>query len=105
MTWEEKFAALNALAECSLKMRKPGDWYVSQSVETKDHNSAMLESNYGNGATPEAAVLSHWEQVAMLPPMHYVVLDAMDRKRRRHVVWNGYMWTDSPWQPETVEAK
>jgi hypothetical protein len=31
MNWEQKLAALNALAECELRMRCPGDWYVLQS--------------------------------------------------------------------------
>jgi len=102
MTWEEKFAALNALSECSLKMRRPGDWYVSQHVETKQEGSPILEGAYGNGATPEAAIIAHWESVAMLPPMKYVVLNAMDSAKRRHVRWNGYMWEDSPWAPKTA---
>ena len=60
LTWEQKLAALNALSECSLKMRKPGDWYVSQSVEVKQtEGDGVLVGSYG-GTTPQEAVEEHW---------------------------------------------
>jgi hypothetical protein len=37
MSWEYKLAALNALTEHTLKMRKPGDWYVFASIEISDN--------------------------------------------------------------------
>jgi hypothetical protein len=95
MTYEEKLAALDALADCSLKMRKPGDWYVSQDVSIKD--GSILVSSYGNGSTPVEAVENHWEEIAMkassLKPI--VVIKYTDGSRdRKHYFWNGFMWCD-----------
>lgn len=96
MSWQEKFAAINALGEASLMMRKPGDWYVNQPrVETKDEGSSVIGCDYGNGATPEDAVVDHWERIAALPPRWFVVVDSFGPSRR-HVRWNGYMWVDVP---------
>jgi hypothetical protein len=92
-TWEEKLAAFQALGDCSLKMRSPGDWYVSGHLEWMTPGSGMLEGKYGNGKTPEEVVLDHWEQLT--DPKGYLVIDAMS-KDRRHVKWNGYMWEDTP---------
>ena len=66
MNWEQKLEALNALAECSLKMRDPGNWYVSQSVEVKV--GAMLVGRYGNGESPQEAVEDNWRQLTELNP-------------------------------------
>lgn len=97
MTWEEKLAALQSLGDCCLRMRHPGDWYVSAtSVEVS--SGRMLEGRYGNGATPEAAVLDHWEKyTALVGPGEVVVINAMSTERR-HVRWTGYMWTDVPFE-------
>jgi len=95
MTWEEKFEAIKAIGSACLRMRKPGDWYVSQ-PDVAVKVGAMLESRYGNGATPEAAVLDHWQQLTSIDLANeVVVLDAM-RDTRRHVWWNGYRWVDQP---------
>lgn len=92
MTWEQKLAAFQALGEVSLKMRAPGDWYVSSRVEVKQ--GSMLAGTYGNGPTPEAAVLDHWRQlVDELPPREYLVTDAY-RPNRKAVKWNGFMWQE-----------
>lgn len=92
MTWEEKLAALNALSDnvtgASLRMRKPGDWYVEQNVEVKD--GLILEGRYGNGATPEAAVLDHWENLTKLKSHEYLVVGW--GKERKAYRWNGHMW-------------
>lgn len=89
MTWEEKFAACQALGDAVLRMRKPGDWYVDQHAEIKD--GCILKGEYGNGATPEAAALDHFEKLTALAPGEYVVTRAMGADRRA-VRWNGYMW-------------
>jgi hypothetical protein len=94
MDWQTKFAALNALAECSIKMRKPGDWYVSQSVDIKD--KSILKSVCGNGDTPEAAVADHWNQVTVdLTGHEYLVCREYwegEVCKRLAVRWNGFMW-------------
>lgn len=91
MDYQEKFAALQSLAEISLRMRAPGDWYVSHGVEVK--NGHVLEGRYGNGPTPEAAIEDHWRQIAEISPPLYVVIDSYG-KSRRAVRWTGYMWRD-----------
>jgi len=97
MDYQEKFAAINAVAEASLLMRKPGDWYVSQPTEITSDSSAMLSGKYGNGETPEKAIDAHWDELTRtLKPDEYVVIHAGDPKRRRHLRWNGYMWEDLP---------
>lgn len=97
MDWQQKLAALNALSECSLKMRKPGDWYVSQRVTVK--RGSVLVGEYGNGVTPEEAVNDHWNQLAEdLPRGEYLVADLSGS--RKAVRWNGFMWDAviEPWQ-------
>ena len=89
MNWEQKLEALNALAECSLKMRKPGDWYVGHSVEVKV--GAILEGRYGNGETPQDAVEDSWRKLTELNPGEYLVTRAYSGSRKA-VRWNGYMW-------------
>lgn len=92
MDWQQKAAALNALAEIEIKIRKPGDWYCSNHVEVK--NGSCLESCFGNGASPEEAVNDHWTQaVDDLTPKKYLVVNA-GLACRRAVKWNGFMWED-----------
>lgn len=94
MHWEQMLQALNALAECSLKARKPGDWYVSQSVDIKD--KSILRSVCGNGVDPETAVCDHWNQVTSELKSHeYVIARSYadgDVTKRLAVRWNGFMW-------------
>lgn len=93
MNWEQKLHALNALAECSLRCRKPGDWYVEQRTEIG--GDGVLTSAYGNGVSPTGAINDHWKQlVDELPRGKYIVLDTSTS--RRHVRWNGFMWIDLP---------
>lgn len=95
MTWEEMFAAIAALGgDPSLRMRKPGDWYVLQGRVEVKHRST-LESRYGNGTTPAAAVVDHWQKLTTLAPGEVIVVNAFTDDRRA-VRWNGYMWADEP---------
>ena len=88
----QKADALNALAEISIKTRGLKDWYVSQRVEIKSGN--FLAGQYGNGDTPENAILDHWEKlVTDLPSNSYLVANH-GYKTRRAVRWGGYMWKD-----------
>ena len=91
MDWEQKFAAINALAQATLQMRGPGDWYVETSVEVK--NGSILEGRYGNGTSPENAVNSHWAAMLELAADEYLVANA-GMEWRRAVKWNGFMWDD-----------
>lgn len=90
MNYEQKLQALNAIGECKILMRSPGNWYVSQSTEVK--NNGMLEGRYGNGATPERAIEDHWESLTTLAPHEYIVIHAGGN--RKAVKWNGFMWED-----------
>jgi len=93
MTWQQKLAALQCLGDCSLKMREPGDWYVSQS-RVEVGGDGMLAGSYGNGETPVVAVTDHWRVlVDELPVGKHLVLGASSDDRRA-VRWNGYMWAD-----------
>jgi hypothetical protein len=94
LNWQEKFAAVQVLGEASLRMRKPGDWYVSQMVEVLEtEDSSVLVGRYGNGSTPKEAVEDHFNTLTAEQPLHCVVVDAMStRDVRRHVRWNGFMW-------------
>lgn len=94
MHWEYKLKALNALSECSLKMRGPGDWYVSQNVDIKD--SSIMRSICGNGLDPAGAVDDHWKQATEELQSHeYLVAKQYwdgEVSKRTAVRWNGFMW-------------
>jgi hypothetical protein len=90
MDYEQKAAALDALADIKICFRKPGDWYVSQGVSIG--GDGMLTTTYGNGDTPEGAILNHWDElVTYLPGDKYLVVDG-NRPGERHFRWNGFMW-------------
>jgi hypothetical protein len=94
LTWQEKFAAIKALAPASLELRRPDDWYVLQSgVEVA--RGGMLEGCFGNGMTPEYAVEQHFKKLTKLSIGEAVVTNAMTSERRE-VRWNGFMWEDAP---------
>lgn len=84
-------AALDALAEIEVKIRKPGDWYVSQNVEIKD--GSMLRSVCGSGSTPQEAIENHWHDVTDDLGPRYLVVHACGNDRRA-VRWNGFMWAE-----------
>lgn len=102
MTWEEKLAACQVLGECSLKMRKPGDWYVShRAVEVKDR--AVREGGcVSNAKTPEEAVEQHWKWLTEYATGDkYVMTDAYGTGRQGYQ-WRGYMWV--PWTKTEASA-
>lgn len=92
LTYEQKLQAAMAIAPCELIMRKPGDWYVQQSVEVK--NGSVLESRYGNGETPQLAIEDHWRALTDLKLPEYLVIGAFTDGERKAVRWNGFMWAD-----------
>lgn len=90
MNWEQKLAALQAIADTCLRMRKPGDWYVSATGRGIG-GDGLNRGNYGNGPTPQAAVEDDWRQlVEMLPYDRYIIVES--RGERRQIRWNGFMW-------------
>lgn len=92
MDWQQKAAALNSLSQIELHIRKAGDWYVSQRVETG--GNGMLLSDYGNGKTPEEAIEDHWRKIVTeLPPDRYLVTNAMGNTRK-HWRWNECIWKE-----------
>lgn len=100
MNWEQKLDAITAIShDVSLRMRSPGNWYVSASGVSVSEK-CFLVGAYGNGATPEEAVLHHWEQWAAVGPNNsehpYLVIEPLFGGPRRHVFWNGYSWRDLP---------
>jgi hypothetical protein len=94
LTWEQKFAAINALGQAHLCMRAPGDWYVDQRVYVCEReDSSVIVGRYGNGHTPEDAVEDHFNTLTAEKPLAYVVMGEHTGNRRR-VLWNGFMWAD-----------
>ena len=97
MTWEQKIQACQAIGDFSLRMRKPGDWYVSQSAEKKKTNGAVLCGGCVTGAkTPEEAVNQHWDWLTSDEDGDRVVLHSMSDTELRDVRWNGFMWQELP---------
>lgn len=89
MTWEQKFAALQALTDTNLRMRKPGDWYV-QAFNRELAGDGLLQSIYGNGKSPEEAVENDWLNVTQIPSDRYI------RVKGKNYRWNGFMWAQVP---------
>lgn len=97
MTWEQKPVALNAIVECVLKMRKPGDWYVQQQVDIKD--GSILRGDY--------AVLDHWERLTTIKhPLFLLGREYFNGlvSTRKAVRWNGFMWENVNEPARTVKA-
>lgn len=95
-TWEDRFAALQVLGEASVRMRKPGDWYVDQRVGVS--NGAIVRSSYGNGATPQEAVEDHWLIYSAVGGNEWIASGSGDD--RINAVWDGDAW--KTWKPERV---
>ncbi|MDH5738698.1 MAG: hypothetical protein OEY77_00065 [Nitrospira sp.] len=93
MTWEQQLAACQSLCEHSLRMRKPGDWYVSASSLTVKSGD-FQKGRYGNGETPEMAVADHWNKITKLKDKEYVFV--YRGKGHDAYKWNGYMWKQIP---------
>lgn len=90
MTWEEKLAALQSLTETSLRMRKPGDWYVDAYGLREIGGNGILDSAYGNGKTPQEAVENDWLKMTSLASDLYI------RVKGKNYRWMGYMWRQVP---------
>lgn len=85
MTWEEKFLAIQAIDDrASLKMRSPGNWYVSDHLERVE--GPYLSGGLEQGKTPEDAVEQRW---AWLTSPEYPVIRVNAQLRVR---WAVFMW-------------
>lgn len=96
-TWEDRLAALQALSDASLRMRKPGDWYVSMS-QTSISDGFMLSSGAGNGSTPAEAVEDIWQRYTNLPEGQVIAIGYPPE--RTNAVWDGTGW--KTWTPEPL---
>jgi hypothetical protein len=92
VNWEEKFMAINALSQASLRMRHPGDWYVEQSIEIG--GDGLLTSVFGNGGTPSEAVDDHWIKITSIQYSKYLVVG--HGEQRRHYRWQYCLWKEVP---------
>ncbi len=92
MNWEQKLMALKSLDDIiGLRLREPGDWYVSTRIEISD--SHFLSSPTETCCqTPEDAVLARWECFTNLKPDERLVIHATRREAREAFRWNGHMW-------------
>jgi hypothetical protein len=91
--YEHQLEALKALAgdfNVYLRMRKPGDWYLSVSgVEVRQRH--MLSSPTVSESSPMGAVGAMWTKLTELPDDEYLVVNAGSDKRFA-CRWNGFMW-------------
>jgi len=88
MNYQQKLEALNTLAECSLKMYEPNDWYVEQDVMIGDGDGTGV-SVFGNGCSPEEAVNDHWSQLTTgQMSSEYIIAN------EKHWKWNKFMWRE-----------
>ncbi len=95
MKWEEKLQSIRSLdSEVCLKMWLPGEWGAYTSIEIG--GDGLLHGAFGNGTSPEGAVLGLWNRIVTdLKSGEVLVLYAHSSKRRE-VRWNGFMWEDLP---------
>lgn len=85
MNWEQKLSALQSLTDTSLRMRKPGDWYViAYGRSVVESGGAILAGSYGNGTTPEEAVHDDFRLIAE----SHAPLKVGDA----YWQWSGFMW-------------
>lgn len=86
MTWEEKIMAMRALGgDVCLRMRKPGDWYVSDQIEAVEREIFLAWSTQ-RAPTPEQAVHEAWDA--------YTAPNVIVKCKGRYSRWAGYMWQD-----------
>jgi hypothetical protein len=90
MTWEQKFEAINALSDTSLRMRSPGDWYIDCRGREVG-GDGFLTGMYGNGRTPEEAVNDDFEKMTTVEYPKYIRIGD-GNGGHIHVRWTGFMW-------------
>jgi len=94
LNWEQMFSAISALSAYSdvcLRMRKPGDWYVSaKGIEVTDGH--LMSSGGTGGRGPESAIEAYWQWLTTLQPEEAISVSALGT--RKHFRWNGFMWAE-----------
>lgn len=99
MTWQEKFAAIRALGDSpnatTLNMRAVGSWSINLDPTIDIGGNGVIVHPVATGPDSESVVNNLWEKMTNLSDGEYIVVNGMSR-RRRHVVWNGFLWEDLP---------
>jgi len=91
LTCEQKYDAMATLGETCIKKSTTGLWYVSQrGVERKE--GGILSGGGDWKLTIEDAINARWTWLT--DTKYYIVINAMDKDRRRALQWNGFMWKD-----------
>lgn len=95
LTWEEKLLAIKALdLDVSLRMKTPGEWYVSMpGISIKKPSVSESATDPTARSTPEEAVEHAFTRITdLLNDDYYLVTYGNDDHRK--VRWNGFMWAD-----------
>lgn len=94
MTYEQMMFAMRALSpDVSIRIRKPGDWYVSL-PGVHISTGELIGSCGESGENPERAVINTWYAITILKPNEVLVTNAYDDNRKEYR-WNGFMWETS----------
>ncbi len=91
MTWEDRIQAMQSLGELTLRMRKPGDWYVNHSGVERAEGCLLCGGCVTGAKTPQEATEQHWKWLTELKGDQYIVTNAMNDRRMAYR-WTGYMW-------------
>lgn len=90
MTWEQKIQALMAITDVSLRMRRPGDWYVDANFLRIVGDGMETSTTVSDQQTPEDAVHAYWLAVTALAS------NLRLRSPKGEFRWNGFMWEPQP---------
>jgi len=94
MNFEQMFGAISALSAYSdvcLRMRKPGDWYVSaKGIEVTDGH--LMSSGGTGGIGPESAIEAYWKWLTTIKAGDAISVSFQGT--RKHFLWNGFMWAE-----------
>ena len=96
MTWQEKFAAIQALSgefNACLRMRKPDDWYVAD-LSINIGRGNLLHGVLGNGTTPQEAIENCWTELMNASNNYEPIVKNAYTDNRKEYKWSGYMWTE-----------
>ena len=90
ISWQRQFEALKCLGDACLRMREPGNWYVSQDSVNIARRNGVRSGAFGNGETPEKAVQDHWRKYTAEDTV--IEYRDLETSTMRYVSWNGFMW-------------
>lgn len=91
LTANQKFLAMKALGDASIKMDVYGKWYVSIFAVEVKHGAMLSGLPVPHTETMQDAVEQSWKGLTELSGDRYIVINAMGATRRA-VRWNGFMW-------------